>query len=508
MKRLYYIFAVVTLVGCNAASVPDNYTQSESMPDIYPDYTEVTIPVNIAPLTFMMNGNADEMVARLTYGNDEMVLGGDKILPDVDDWHKLLQQAKGNDITVEVFDRQGEQWTGYQPFALHISTDSIDPWLSYRLISPSYVAYEELTLNQRCLENYDEQVMVDNMLCSTEVNGQCVNCHNYQQYNPERMLFHARQNMGGTVLAYDGKLRKINMSGDSILSAGVYPAWHPWLPLVVFSSNNTEQSFHTVNSNKVEVIDTASDLIAYSVYKNEVTNIENDPEEFETYPSWAPDGKTIYYCSAHFVYNDSLERDADVILRAKDIKYSIYKKSFDPETMTFGPRQMVFNADSLDKSATLPRISPDGRFLVFTLGNYGCFHIWHHEADLWIMNLTEKGKEESEASTAAHRMDSINSDDTESYHSWSSNGRWMVVSSRREDGNYTRPFIAHIDEQGRSTKAFVLPQADPEYHRLFMKSYNIPEFMRGPVKFKPQEFARILRKGEGQSVQYVQKLRK
>lgn len=120
--------------------------------------------------------------------------------------------------------------------------------------------------------------MVDNMLCSTETEGQCVNCHSYQQYNPDRMLFHARQNMGGTIVAYDGSLRKINMRNDSILSAGVYPAWHPWLPLVVFSSNRTEQGFHTANRNKVEVIDDASDLIAYDVERNLVTNIENIPE--------------------------------------------------------------------------------------------------------------------------------------------------------------------------------------------------------------------------------------
>ena len=503
---------MLALVACHSASVPENYTKSENLPDIYPDYVDVTIPVNIAPLTFMMNSEADEMVARLTSGSEEMVLGGDKILPDEDDWHRLLQQAQGKDITVEVFVRQGHQWTGYKPFALHVSPDSIDPWLSYRLISPSYVAYEELTLNQRCLENYDERVMVDNMLCSTETEGQCVNCHSYQQYNPDRMLFHARQNMGGTVLAYDGKLRKINISGDSILSAGVYPAWHPWLPLVVFSSNLTGQGFHTANHNKVEVFDSASDLIAYDAEKNQVTNIECDTTEFETYPAWAPDGKTLYYCSAHFVYNDSLERDVDIIQRGKEFKYNIYKKTFDPKTMTFGPRQLVFDADSLGKSATLPRISPDGRFLVFTLGNYGCFHIWHHEADLWILEL--KGEErrrgrELKARTKwqynAHPMQGINSDDTESYHSWSSSGHWMVVSSRREDGNYTRPYFAHIDEQGRSTKPFVLPQSDPEFHRLFIKSFNIPEFMRGPVRYKPQDFARILRKEKGQPAQYKHK---
>ena len=305
--------------------------------------------------------------------------------------------------------------------------------------------------------------------------------------------------MGGTVVVYDGDIRKINMRNDSILSAGVYPTWHPWLPLVVFSTNRTGQSFHTAHHNKIEVFDSASDLIAFDVAKNQVTNIENDPQEFEIYPFWAPDGKTLYYCSAHFVYNDSLEHETDVIMRAKEFKYCIYKKSFDPETLTFGPHEMVFDADSLDKSATLPRISPDGRFLVFTLGNYGCFHIWHHEADLWLMDL---------ATGECRRMDGINSDDTESYHSWSSNGKWLVVSSRREDGNYTRPFIAHVDAQGRSTKAFVLPQADPEFHHQFMKSYNIPEFMRGPVKYDAKDFAKVLRNEDGEPVEYVQKLSK
>jgi hypothetical protein len=38
-----------------------------------------------------------------------------------------------------------------------------------------------------------------------------------------------------------------------------------------------------------------------------------------------------------------------------------------------------------------------------------------------------------------------------------------------------------------------------------MRSYNIPEFMRGPVTVKPQTFADVL-KGDGVSVKYVPKL--
>ena len=500
---LFYLSAFILfpalLSGCHNATVPEAFAEVNQSPHIYPDYCDVTIPLNIAPLTFEWDGQADEVVARFRAGDAEVVCGGDKVQPDMDQWHTLTANAIGKAIGVEVFVRSGEQWSRYKPFNIYVSNDSIDPYISYRLISPSYVTYEELTLNQRCLENYDEQVMVDNMLCGTEISGQCVNCHNYQQYDPNRMQFHARQQDGGTVIRYEGQLRKINMRNDSIISAGVYPAWHPWLPLIVYSTNHTAQSFHTRNLNKIEVFDSASDLIAYDVQKNEVTNIENDSTEFEVFPCWAPDGKTLYYCSAHFEFRDTVSHDTEVIMRAKEIRYNLYKKSFDPDTYTFGPRQLVYRADSLDRSVTLPRVSPDGRYLMFTIGNYGVFHIWHHEADLCLMNL---------ADGSIRPMDEINSADTESYHSWSSNGRWVIFSSRRDDGGYTRPFIAHIDADGRGSKPFELPQADPDYHRQFMKSYNIPEFMKGPVEVKPQDFARLLKNSSGDAVKYVGKLKK
>jgi Tol biopolymer transport system component len=311
------------------------------------------------------------------------------------------------------------------------------------------------------------------------------------------MQFHARQHHGGTVIAYDGTVKKVGMAADHILSAGVYPTWHPWLKLIVYSTNKTGQIFHSVNPNKIEVFDSESDLIAYDVEHNEVTNIENIPDEMECFPFWAPDGKTLYYCSAHFEYSDTIaDKGMEFTMRTQEAKYNLYKKPFNPETLQFGPRELVFSADSIDKSATLPRISPDGRYLMFTLAEYGVFHIWHHDADLWMLDL-QTGE--------VRNMEEINSADTESYHSWSSNGRWVVISSRRYDGNYTRPFIAHIDKDGRSGKPFELPCADPDYHRQLLKSYNVPEFMRGPVTIAPQRFADAL-KQEAEPVKYVSRL--
>ena len=491
-----FIFSLLYLLAACGVSVPESYIESQELPKVYPDVVDVTIPQNIAPLTFQLDAEADGMIARYQRDGVEVVCE-DKMQPSLSQWQELTAQA--GDIRVDVYVKHGDQWTHHKPFAIHVSPDSIDTYLSYRLIPSSFVSYETLTISQRCLENYDESVIYDNRLCSFEVEGQCINCHHYQQYNPERMQFHARQKWGGTVIAYDGEIKKVNLKNDSILTAGVYPAWHPWLKLIVYSTDKTLQSFHTTDPNKIEVYDLASDIIAYDIDKGEVTNLENDTTEFEVFPAWDPDGRTLYYCSAHYERQDyGKTPTAELLKRCKELKYNIYKKSFDPETMQFGPRELVFAADSLNQSATLPRISPDGRWLVFTMAEFGYFHIWHHDADLWMMNL-QTGE--------AQPLTALNSPDTESYHSWSSNGRWLVVSSRRDDGTFTRPFFAHIDNDGHCSKPFELPQHDPDYHRQFLRSYNIPEFMQGPVSITPQTFADVL-KGDGEPVKYVHRLTK
>ena len=472
------------LIGCQQ-QVPSDYEQLDVQPAIYPDYVDVTVPVNIAPLHFLFTGECDEVVARLQADDEQLVLSGEKVCPDADDWQTLVAKAVSDSILVEVFVRKGDKWQRYQPFAIYVSPDSIDPWLTYRLISPSYVTYEELTINQRCLENYEERIIYDNMLCSTEQEGQCINCHYSQLGNPRRTQFHARQNLGGTLLNIDGQLSKINLKTDSTLSAGVYPAWHPRQNIIAYSTNQTMQSFHTLDENKIEVFDKQSDLILYDPETNEVSIIEDAKDEFETFPCWSPDGKWLYYSSAHFEKCDTISDEAECILRYKDIRYNIYRKAFDEQTRTFGPREPVFLADTLGLSATLPRISPDGRYLLLAVGEWGTFHIWHRDADLWIMDLQ---------TDHIRPFDEVNSPSVESFHNWSSNGRWIVLSSRRYDGNFTRPFFAHVDKDGRATKPFELPTDDPNYHREFMKSYNVPEFMLGPVALRPQDFADALKR--------------
>ncbi|MBQ2874845.1 MAG: hypothetical protein IJE85_06055, partial [Bacteroidales bacterium] len=81
-------------------------------------------------------------------------------------------------------------------------------------------------------------------------------------------------------------------------------------------------------------------------------------------------------------------------------------------------------------------------------------------------------------------------DEADSYHSWSSNGRWVVYGSRRLDGRYTRLFIAHMDEYGCPHKPFLMPQKDPRYNVWRLRSFNVPELVKGEVTL-PREVRRM-----------------
>ena len=496
MKNLFKYILFVGLLVCVSCSqtpkVPDSYVPVEATPTIYPDYVNVTVPCNIAPLTFRIGERCSDAVIRLTAGDKVVVYGGTEVAPSMDDWGALLSRAVGSYINVEVFTESGDRWYGYKPFSIFVSGDLIDPYISYRLIPPSYVAYEKLSISQRNLSNYDESVIYSNKLVSSEPDGQCINCHAYKNYKTDNMQFHVRQHLGGTVFVHNGQAKKVNMKTDSTISAGVYPSFNPKYDVVAYSVNNTGQIFHTKNSNKVEVQDTLSDVIIYDPAREIVTHVANDPDCLEVFPSWSPDGKTLYYCSAYFPASKYIPRVENIVRNYKDVKYDILRRSWNPETGEFGAVDTVFASSRLGKSATFPRVSPCGRYLLFALAEYGCFHIWHKDADLYVLEL---------ATGEYWPLSDANSEYPESYHSWSSTGKWILFASRRDDTNYSRLYIAHINDDGTSDKAFLLPQKDSEYYDFFDRSYNVPEFMIEPVTITPHEFVEVV-KGEAVNVKY------
>lgn len=468
---------LISLACCKGPALPgDQHINSLSRaPHIFPDYTGITVPFNIAPLNFKINEEGEKFMVVLEGGKGTVVKlqARHKLFRfSAKKWRRLLEENKGSQITVQVFGLLEKQWTSFEPFVIRVAHEAIDPYLVYRLIPPGYETWSSMGLYQRDLSSFKEMPIVEN----SHIEDNCVNCHSFASGSSEHMLFHVRGSMGGTMIKRGDEIEKVDLKREETLSAGVYPSWHPSGSYIAFSTNRIEQYFHAQPEKTIEVMDRQSDLILYDTESKELTHVPGTEGDryMETYPNWSPDGRSLYFSRT----------DADALTPHDSIRYDIYRIAFDPGQGTFGEAEAVFLASERGQSASFPRISPDGRYLLCTLHDYGTFPIWHKEADLCLVDLTS-GKSEVPAL--------VNSDDTDSYHSWAQNNRWIVFSSRRYDGRYTKLYISYLNEEGQFQKAFLLPQRDPAYYDAFFYSYNRPELITGAIEVNPRSWVQKVR---------------
>jgi len=242
---------------------------------------------------------------------------------------------------------------------------------------------------------------------------------------------------------------------------------------VAFSVNKVSLFFHTVGETR-DVFDAASDLAVYAVDANILTTTAaiSRPDSAEVWPSWSPDGRHLYFASAPILPPE----------RFREVRYSLMRIGYDVESGAWGQLETVLSAQDVGQSLTQPRLSPDGRYLLFTAAAYGSFPVYLESSDLYLMDLQ---------SGAYERLDT-NSDQADSWHCWSSNGRWFAFSSKRRNGLMARPFFSYFDEQGRAHKPFLLPQQDPAFYDSFIKTYNVPELITGPVAATSRQLGRAV----------------
>ena len=467
MRKALYIIGVILLLTACQEQVSNPSVVAE-LPKIYPDYVGVTIPAGIAPLNFnFAGGDIDRMdvVVRGEKGG-QLHVQGDVADFDIDEWHRLTEQNRGAKLLFTVCVKRDGAWRQYADFSMTVSPYALDEWgLTYRRIAPGYEVYSKMGLYQRDLSTFNEYPIIEN----TQVPGMCINCHSSAQTDPSHFVFHIRGSHGATLFQIDGQRELLKAKNELLGGSMVYPYWHPSKQYCAFSTNQTRQGFHVAHDERIEVFDLSSDVFVYHPATHEIItdSLLQTKDWSENSPVFSPDGRWLYYMTC-------LQREYPADFKIE--QYNLCRIAFDAQTGRFGDKvDTLFNAVKMGKSLTWPRPSYDGRYLLFTLQDYGYFSVWHNESDQWLLDL-QTGE--------ARPLTEANSNRADSYHNWNVNSHWVVFTSRRGDGLYTRLYLMSIDEQGRASKPFLLPQRNPwDYYDSSLYSFNTPDFTKTKVDF-------------------------
>ena len=188
----------------------------------------------------------------------------------------------------------------------------------------------------------------------------------------------------------------------------------------------------------------------------------DDPRFVQCNPVWTPDGRTIVFIRATAM-DPALKGPAPQ--KALDpnepqIKYDIYTIPFNDGRG--GEAKPLPGASANGRSNSFPKISPDGRWIVWVQSANAL--LMRPDSELYIMPL---------AGGAPRRM-SCNLSPMNSWHSFSPNGRWLVFSSKAETP-FTRMFLTHIDDRGDDSPAVLVPNSTAAN-----RAVNIPEFVNIP----------------------------
>ena len=471
------LFAAIiglALAGCGERELTTAVDGSEGPLVIYPDYKDVTIPANIAPLNFRY-AMKDIKGARTTFSlvSKSVTIKGAEVEWRMAEWKDFLSGSAGQTVTVSAeADVDGkvvsDQWS------IFVSDDEIDGWLTYRLIEPSYQMFNEISIMERCIENFDETVICD----YKHTENACMNCHVHGQQRGDYSLYYIRGAKGGTILNRNGELRKLTLKAGDMLSATVYGELHPSGRFGVFSTNIIIPSFHTMAGERMEVYDTASDLTVADFDRNQMINLPHvaRADKFETFPCFSADGESVFWCVA-----DTVSLPQGIM----DVKYDLVRAGFNTANGHISDQvDTIWSGRANNASVCHPKASPDGRWLMFTVANYGTFPLFHSECSLYLMDL-ESGE--------TRVMDEIKGNKSDSYHSWSSNSRWFVFASKRGDGQYGKPYFCHLDENGHTTKPFVLPQKDSRLYDYTVYSFNVPDLGRSSTGMTIRDARRMFK---------------
>jgi hypothetical protein len=189
----------------------------------------------------------------------------------------------------------------------------------------------------------------------------------------------------------------------------------------------------------------------------------DDPRFVQMGGVWSPDGKYIVFARA-----PAKEPYPEGLAPAKfandpnenPIQYSLYRVPFNGGKG--GAPELLVDSSRNGMSNTFPKVSPDGRWIVFVQARNGM--LMRPDSQLYIVP----------AGGGEPRRMRCNTTLMNSWHSFSPNGRWLVFSSKSRSP-YTQMYLTHIDAQGNDSPAILV-----ENTTAANRAVNIPEFVNIP----------------------------
>ena len=460
-----------------------------TVPRIKPDYTNVTVPPNIAPLNFLIEEPADAYFVQFMGQVGEPFAVASKtpaVKIPFGKWKKLLSGNAGQSYRMDIYVKKEKKWTRFVSVTNEIAKEKIDPYCTYRKLSTLFFnPNPEMGLYQRNIENFDERLL----LHRRQIRNYCINCHTSGADRTETMLFHVRRSHDrgpGMVIMHKGTVRfeTRSMTPRGLISL---TSIHPDGTVMAFAA--VKMGFFSFIGNKSNddrlQFEYSADLGLYDIATGEIRFIPqlSTPDFNETWPNWSGDGRYLYFSRCPVIWPmPKLKEERVLPENYKDVKYDLMRVSYDGATRTFGEPETLLTARQTGKSCLQPSASNDGRFVVFFLTDYGVFPINCPEADMYLMDTR----------TRAYSAMACNSPQAESMVRWSANDRWIMFGSKRRDIMFTRLYFAYVDSNGQSRRAVELPQEDPMVAETDLRLFTTGAFLNEPHPYPTEDLVNAI----------------
>lgn len=508
LKFFTALFAVVLLCSCTEWSQKQVQLRDTFAP-IIPDYADsIVIPANIAPLNFCFSDTfrAKKAIVRIsafdslqnlckTYDFKIKRIGGTDM--SLGKWRKLMAAANGGYLLARIFVETEQGALQYKDLHWFVSPDKIDRYLLYRVSQYEEGQHGDVFSTQRDLESFKNRYIGHNRLLDYDNPGQrsCMNCHDCLNNDSHKMVFHVRGVHKGTILMRGDTLMKIAVP-DNYNLRFTYPAWHPSGKIVAFSTNLPASVHYASSTHKIiYTLDTLGSIVLLDV---ENMRLFSCPELTDTaydqvFPTWSPDGKRLYFCRSprkdYNVFPFPQYIDSSLSMRqnrTEQIWDDLMQMDFDPQTKVFSGLRCTYPFSQMQKSATMPKVSRDGRYLLLSLLKTSTFPL-QNLGDFYRLDLQADTLQPVE-------VDNLNTPGSEKGHSFSSSGRWMVFSSSRRTLAIPETYITHFNpENGTFSKPFLVPQKKGDFYRTNLQGFVFPMLSTTQVFYTPRQITRIIR---------------